>query len=318
MEVKRAAFAKSTMSNILTVWNRYKQFCAIAEVQEVPISSHSLSLFAVYLSDQVKSPATIRNYLSIIRTWALIHGIQAPTASDAGLQYTIKGLTKLMRHQPKQAAPMTPSILSQIRTILELHDSFQLAVWSALLLGFFLFLRSSNLVPKSENSFDTTKQLTVDDIRMDGSAMLVSINWSKTIQSAERVLEIPLLAMPGSPLCPVTAVAQLLKSVPHKKGSPLLSYTDTFGNLRVLTYGQLSRSLKVLVQSVGLHPSQFTTHSLRRGGATFAFQSGVQGEAIQKMGDWSSDCYKRYLDSTLEVRVSVAHTVKRSILSQKS
>lgn len=40
-----------------------------------------------------------------------------------------------------------------------------------------------------------------------------------------------------------------------------------------------------------------------RGGATYAFRSGVPGELIQVMGDWKSDAYKRYFDFSFDTVV---------------
>lgn len=57
---------------------------------------------------------------------------------------------------------------------------------------------------------------------------------------------------------------------------------------------------------MGAHVSsavRYTGHSFRRGGATYAFRSGVPGELIQVMGDWKSDAYKRYFDFSFDTVV---------------
>ena len=46
----------------------------------------------------------------------------------------------------------------------------------------------------------------------------------------------------------------------------------------------------------------FSLHSLRRGGATFAYQSNMEGDMIKLLGDWTSDCYKRYVDVSMDKR----------------
>ena len=45
----------------------------------------------------------------------------------------------------------------------------------------------------------------------------------------------------------------------------------------------------------GKDPARFGCHSLRRGGATFAADSGVPPYFIKLQGDWASDCYTRYI-----------------------
>ena len=38
------------------------------------------------------------------------------------------------------------------------------------------------------------------------------------------------------------------------------------------------------------------------GGATFAYQANIEGEMIKLLGDWASDCYKRYVDVSMDKR----------------
>ena len=37
-------------------------------------------------------------------------------------------------------------------------------------------------------------------------------------------------------------------------------------------------------------------------GATFAYQSDMEGEMIKLMGEWASDTYKRYVDISMDKR----------------
>ena len=50
------------------------------------------------------------------------------------------------------------------------------------------------------------------------------------------------------------------------------------------------------------YPAVFSLYSLRRGGATFAYQSNIEAEMIKLMGDWASDAYKRYIDISMDKR----------------
>ena len=52
-------------------------------------------------------------------------------------------------------------------------------------------------------------------------------------------------------------------------------------------------AFKKLVMAAGLDWTKYSGHSFRRGGATFAFNLGVNPELIQYLGDWASDAYKR-------------------------
>ena len=42
-------------------------------------------------------------------------------------------------------------------------------------------------------------------------------------------------------------------------------------------------------------PLNWNGYSLRKGGATSTFRAGVPGETIEKLGDWKTDIYKKYI-----------------------
>ena len=63
------------------------------------------------------------------------------------------------------------------------------------------------------------------------------------------------------------------------------------------------------------NPSHFRGHSFRRGGATWAFRTGVPGELIQIYGDWASDAYKCYLEFSEDANLIVAREMVSSLPS---
>jgi hypothetical protein len=78
-----------------------------------------------------------------------------------------------------------------------------------LLFAFFLMSRKYNLVPDSVHSFDDKKQLTRGKVFINKGVAIVAFEWTKTIQSGERRLKIPLVNIPGSVLCPVNAYIRI-------------------------------------------------------------------------------------------------------------
>ncbi|KIY98848.1 hypothetical protein MNEG_9111 [Monoraphidium neglectum] len=72
-------------------------------------------------------------------------------------------------------------------------------------------------------------------------------------------------------------------------------YLDDAGALRSLSFDALVAGIKHLVAAVGLDPTSYSTHSLRRGGATWAFEHKVPTLLIKATGDWSSNAYEPYL-----------------------
>ena len=72
--------------------------------------------------------------------------------------------------------------------------------------------------------------------------------------------------------------------------TPLLSSPTPHGP-RLITQSELKDTMSVL----GLPKNNYSGHSFRRGGASWALQAGRPGEVIQILGDWKSDTYKEYL-----------------------
>ena len=74
-----------------------------------------------------------------------------------------------------------------------------------------------------------------------------------------------------------------------------------------------SVSLQVMRHAGVAEASLFTGHSFRRGGASWAFRSGVPGELIQICGDWASDSYKRYLEFSTQNKLDLAALLTRHL-----
>ena len=55
--------------------------------------------------------------------------------------------------------------------------------------------------------------------------------------------------------------------------------------------------LKQINLHLGLHPSHFTFHSLRRSAAMFAFNAHVPIQSIQRHGTWTSNCVWSYIQA---------------------
>ena len=102
-----------------------------------------------------------------------------------------------MQHTVKRAHPFTPEILLDIHKILNHDDSFHAAIWAALILGFLLLLRKSNLVPDSINKLDLKKLITGDKLTFTSEAAIIALTWTKTRQTGENALQVPLLHIPN-------------------------------------------------------------------------------------------------------------------------
>ena len=66
-----------------------------------------------------------------------------------------------------------------------------------------------------------------------------------------------------------------------------------------------------LVQGCGLDPALYGGHSLRRGGATWAFECGVHPVFIQ--GDWQSDSWLLYVGLSEEQKRLISRKMQEGI-----
>ena len=114
------------------------------------------------------------------------------------------GLTRKMARPTKQAQPLTPEIMIDLLTFLDLNKRSDLAFWGILVVGFFAMLRKSNLVPDSLKTFDAQRQLTRGHISFKDGVGFVKIMWAKNIQFRERVMNTPVFFHTEFPPVPCT------------------------------------------------------------------------------------------------------------------
>ena len=269
---------------------------------------------AQFLSRSLKSADTIGSYISGVKQLHLLVGADYPHTGAFALKLTLRGLRNVLQHLPHRAAAITPEMLSQFYHFLDLSKPVNATVWCIFLFAFFLMARSSNLVPKSVHSFDPKKQLLRGDIFTSHDFLLVALRWSKTNQSGGRVVQVPLLPVAGHPLCPVSAFHSMCRLSPASDRDPAFG-VHKGKKFFPLTYSQFQSYLGIVVNAVKLNASGFSTHSFRRGGATWAFKAQVPSDLIQIHGDWASDAYKVYLECDLEQRAKVAEMMGNNIQS---
>ena len=185
------------------------------------------------------------------------------------------------------------------------------------LFGFFLMVRKSNLVAASTYAFDNKKQLTRSDVTVGKNLILVNIKWSKTNQNKDREHIVPLLEIPNSCLCPVTAYKAMVSVIPGEPSDAL--FRMKHGNQWLpASYNQFQNKLKWVVARLGFDSRGYSTHSLRRGGATYASAAGVPREYVKLVGDWKSDAVDTYIKVPLASRVESAKVVRSAVLSESS
>ena len=94
-------------------------------------------------------------------------------------------------------------------------------MYNVCLVSFFWMLRKRHLLASSAQSFDLSQQLLRSDLQFFPWGVLMDMRWGKTIQFRERVVQLPLPLIPGSPLGPATAIQRALSFITTPPPPPL-------------------------------------------------------------------------------------------------
>lgn len=300
VQLAQAGPARGSWSNLTTHARKYQQFCQLLQTTPFPISEQNFCRYMVtfYLT----SANSVLNYLAGVKKLHAYARVPMPQLTPY-VDAVFSGVKRLLAHQVQQAEPITPQILRQIAPLVNKSNPRQVVCFTALVVGFYLFLRGSNLTCRTQTSFDPTKNLCRKDLRMANNVALVEIRWSKTIQFMQRKLLVPIVRVLGEDICPIAWLRKMILMVPAKGNDPLFSYVTAKGDLVPLTYRALSDQLKSWMAQIGRDPAKYSVHGLRRGGASFAFESNLPAETIMVLGDWASDSFRRYIDQNLQTRI---------------
>ena len=294
---------ESTKKNLLTHLGSYQKFCDRFLLHYFPCDNQQLCRFGQHLSRTFESPDAVGNYLSGIRTILALLGLQIPDVKERQMQMFITGLKRIMNHAVKQAEPITPSLLLRMSKVVNYKDRIEVIAWTAALIGFYMFLRKSNLAPDAMDKFEPACQFRRSDVNWVAldKAMMIEVRWTKTLHFRQKILRFPVLPTDNKSICPVFWVYKMLRDNPGEPQDPLFLINAPGGKL-CLSANQLIYRLQKWLKLIGEDDMAFSLHSLRWGGATFAYQVDLEGEMIKMMGGWASDCYKRYIDISMDKR----------------
>ena len=275
------------------------------------LSTSNILCFLEFLASNKVSPSGIANYISAVKTKLSMYGIPVSSLNDPRIRYFNKSLSRNSDLKIKLKAIID---ISMLRSMVHIADSMYMGFVykAAILLSFFSFLRISNLVPHSMPTFHPLKQLARGFIFFAPPVAHILLKWSKTMQmnNSLRILKIPNLG--ASPICPVKALKTLLASTPSGSNKPL--FQVRFKQVWVpLSDTRLRKQFSTILARLQLAQSNITFHSLRRSGATWAFNAKVPLQNIQSHGTWTLDCVWSYITQDHQASDAVATTFQHSL-----
>ena len=276
----------------------------------MPLSEHSLYLFAVFLAEQGIKVQSIKCYLSGIRHLHIAAGFpDFFQTSHHRLDYIIKGIKRTqsstIRGISSPRLPITPTILRKIWSYWSATTPSydQKMLWAAFCLGFFGFLRAGEFTVPADNMFDQSSHLSYEDIAVDShtspTILQVRLKMSKTDPFRHGISIY--IGKTGNNLCPVAALLSYL-AIRGQHAGPLFCFQDG----RCLTRSRLVHNLRSVLSQVGVNAANYSGHSFRIGAASTAAAKGVPDSTIKMLGRWESSAYMLYIRTPREQLANIA------------
>jgi integrase len=244
------------------------------------------------MHEQGYSKSLIRRTITVMR---LLHDSDNPT-THSGIVAVMRGIARKDKRAPFKAHPLSISDLTAMCIELsnrfgyrsEPHEYWRLPRDIALLtVGWCGALRAAEIVALNWHDIVETQQ-----------GVEITIRQSKTSQDSE-ILALPLLREEYQSICPVRALrlwknyCDLLNlELPYidtkkRSGVPANSEQPVFvnNNGARLNKRTVSRVIDVAARKAGLN-IHLSSHSLRRGFATFAAYAGISERSLMRHGRW--------------------------------
>jgi len=276
----------------------------------LPLSHDSLVRFVLWLAcDRKVSHATANVYLSGIKQLHVQHGVTCPDIRSDTINMLLQGLrnSEFTVPQATKRQPATADTLRALKNALTAQARplpEKRLIWAAASLLFFGAFRASELLCRSDNTFDPLFCLCTDDIKAErtpdgGEKLRVCIKMPKE-ERLSPTTTVDVFQTTDGQLCPVSA---------WKKWRTVSGHTTTttpqphfrWNTGKPLTIPQLNAELKRIFGNTGI-----SSHSFRIGAATALGERGHSDAEIQAIGRWQSGAFKRYTRKGRSHRAAVA------------
>ena len=280
--IRDLCWSDNTWKSRKSQWKRYYDFCTEFALLPLPADAETIGLYVTYLARKC-CYVTIMNYISGV--WALhdYWGVKHVDPTTFIIRSTLLGAKRLLGCESVQADPLSPEQMQRLYRALDMSIFKDLQFWCAMCVMYRCLLRISHIVVSPHT-------MKVKDLTWTTDGIDVCIRSSKTIQFKQRVVRVPVLRSSGSVLCPCDYLRQYLSMARLHPESPLFPFT----------YGGFSHRLKKLCLEAGLE-GNFTTHSLRRGSATFLSEF-LPMHIVKTYGDWKSWSVLLYISDDYSTR----------------
>ena len=147
------AVAPPTSTNYRAGIRKHNAFCHKFNLTTLPVTKHSINLFAAYLSQMLQANTNLA-YLAAVTHLHLARGFSSPAHSNPTLNLAIKGMqhSQCPAHLRPKRLPLTVEMSGDTRD----RSPEKARQRAALTFGFFGFLRVSKYTLATRGGFDPT------------------------------------------------------------------------------------------------------------------------------------------------------------------
>ena len=142
-----------------------------------------------------------------------------------------------------------------------------------------------------DEDFDKHWHFMRKDVISTPQGVCIKLKWAKNMQCSMQPQIIPLPQIHPTSMDPFTTYNNMCLCIPAPRDGPLL----ILPNRRPLTVKVFRSAFASLCQQIGIDSELYSCHSLRRGGASYAYTQGASQKDIQRHGAWSSSTYWEYI-----------------------
>lgn len=163
------------------------------------------------------------NHISSLKHAHQLAGSELTWSSDYRFQLLLRGAKRFLGAAVSRKSAMTPSILHAAFDFSNFSLPLHAAMWALFLVAFFTFLCKSNLVLDNPRQV-SPKVITRANLVFTSSGANIHVSATKTIQCQQRSLILPIPVIPGSRLCPISALRRHFALNPGPVSAPLFQF----------------------------------------------------------------------------------------------
>jgi integrase len=293
--------AQSTKKKRTTVWRHWLKFLRYSRYTIPPIwpSELHICLWITWMFKHKLVYNTVRSYL-----YALAAEIKFRGGRDIVDKFHSWFIHTTMKHFRLQLGtqplvyrrPLTVALLNQLLATLDLRY-FNVRVYATMLaVGVYCLMRIGEVCSVTQNK--VCKFIKNKDLVFGYGYIQLTLWKTKTDKDRRGVLKY-ISNLISAPFNPYVMMIQLkaIKVNSLKPNDAFFALASGKPVTKHMLVKFLQANMRLLFPKID--PREWTGISLRKGGATSALRVGVAGEVIQKMGNWTSNIYRGYIDHSL-------------------